>query len=338
MKQIKSIIVSCFAIICVALFGSVFTSCSNDDDLLLAGDSQTEQVLSLDQDSVKAVTRGVSSSLYDDGTYDSFLGPKYTKYQAVHVSHDRYTFKVTTSYYLTYQIYVKLYSHKTGNTTFVELPLVSTTGGVRTYQLTKQFITPGYFSYRYMVRKNSLLDALTRIQTDAEKFNDFRTSVVPSPGDNYTQLRVYAGTDAYGNPYEQWHFYCNECTSWVAAKVNEMWGTYDTFKNGMYASGNLGNASNWLSALQQTFVANTTPQAGDIIWFQPLSPLSSDGHVGFVHEVSNGYIVYTDYNGDSNHYHAYQYRTVPVNNPGAEYSAGNYQGYVRFIHVQEAPW
>ncbi len=31
MKQIKSIIVSCFAIICVALFGSVFTSCSNEE-------------------------------------------------------------------------------------------------------------------------------------------------------------------------------------------------------------------------------------------------------------------------------------------------------------------
>ena len=57
MKQIKSIIVSCFAIICVARFGSVFTSCNNDDDLLLAGDSQTEQVSPLVQDSVKAVTR-----------------------------------------------------------------------------------------------------------------------------------------------------------------------------------------------------------------------------------------------------------------------------------------
>lgn len=62
MKQIKSIIVSCFAIICVALLGSVFTSCSNDDDLLLAGDSQTESVSSLAQDSVKAVTRSMTTS------------------------------------------------------------------------------------------------------------------------------------------------------------------------------------------------------------------------------------------------------------------------------------
>ena len=89
MKSFKLFIGSVIAIVCLVVSGGVFTSCTNDDDQLLAGDSQTEQVLSLDQDSVKAVTRGVSSTLYDDGTYDSFLGPKYTKYQAVHVSHDR---------------------------------------------------------------------------------------------------------------------------------------------------------------------------------------------------------------------------------------------------------
>ena len=38
-------------IIMVVLFGSVFTSCNNDDDLLLAGDSQTGLVSSLAQDS-----------------------------------------------------------------------------------------------------------------------------------------------------------------------------------------------------------------------------------------------------------------------------------------------
>ncbi len=64
MKQIKCIFVSCFAIICVALFGSVFASCSNDDDLLLAGDSQTEQVSPLVQDSLKAVTRGMMGYYY----------------------------------------------------------------------------------------------------------------------------------------------------------------------------------------------------------------------------------------------------------------------------------
>jgi hypothetical protein len=51
-------------VIMVVLFGSVFTSCSNDDDLLLAGDAQTELVSSLDQDSVKGMTRGMLSS-YD---------------------------------------------------------------------------------------------------------------------------------------------------------------------------------------------------------------------------------------------------------------------------------
>ncbi len=70
MKEFKLFILSCFAIICVALFGSVLTSCSNDDDLLLAGDTQTEQVSTLAQDSVKAVTR--SSSDIAAGTYNVF--------------------------------------------------------------------------------------------------------------------------------------------------------------------------------------------------------------------------------------------------------------------------
>ena len=48
----------------VVLFGSVFTSCNNDDDLLLAGDSQTELVSSFCQDSVKSVTRGVTAMTY----------------------------------------------------------------------------------------------------------------------------------------------------------------------------------------------------------------------------------------------------------------------------------
>ena len=59
MKEFKLFILSCFAVICVALFGSVFTSCSNDDDLLLAGDTQTGLVSSLAQDSVVGKTRSI---------------------------------------------------------------------------------------------------------------------------------------------------------------------------------------------------------------------------------------------------------------------------------------
>ena len=73
MKQIKCIIVSCFAIICVALFGSVFTSCSNDDDLLLASGYQplinstpsdyvSVEFVKLDSTQI-ASTRGVMAAL-----------------------------------------------------------------------------------------------------------------------------------------------------------------------------------------------------------------------------------------------------------------------------------
>lgn len=83
MKQINSIIVSCFAIICVALFGSVFTSCSNDDDLLLAGDSQTEQVSSFAQDSVKTVTRSGSTITPIASNFDEVYAVSLSNY--VHV-------------------------------------------------------------------------------------------------------------------------------------------------------------------------------------------------------------------------------------------------------------
>lgn len=72
MKSFKLFIGSVIAIVCLVVSGGVFTSCTNDDDQLLAGDSQTEQVLSLDQDSVKAVTRSIS-------TYNT-----YTSVPAVH--------------------------------------------------------------------------------------------------------------------------------------------------------------------------------------------------------------------------------------------------------------
>ena len=65
-------------VIMVVLFGSVFTSCSNDDDLLLAGGTQTEQVSSLSVDSVKAVTRGMTDIETSNGwTLVMDLGSSY---------------------------------------------------------------------------------------------------------------------------------------------------------------------------------------------------------------------------------------------------------------------
>lgn len=69
MKKFKLFIVSVIAIVCLVVSGGVFTSCSNDDDLLLAGDSQTEQVSSLAQDSVRGITRGTASNGAFSWTY-----------------------------------------------------------------------------------------------------------------------------------------------------------------------------------------------------------------------------------------------------------------------------
>lgn len=64
MKKFKLFIVSVIAIVCLVVSGGVFTSCSNDDDLLLAGDSQTEKVISLSVDSLKGMTRGMTTTTY----------------------------------------------------------------------------------------------------------------------------------------------------------------------------------------------------------------------------------------------------------------------------------
>lgn len=98
MKEFKLFILSCFAIICVALFGSVFASCSNDDDLLLVGDSQTELVSSFAQDSVKALTR-------NSAVYTLYVGVPQTSllHHYGHIYQDRTFYGWTTEsnyYYL----------------------------------------------------------------------------------------------------------------------------------------------------------------------------------------------------------------------------------------------
>lgn len=76
------------------LFGSVFTSCSNDDDLLLAGDTQTEQVSSLSQDSVSSYTRSVTT-LYTWSEVDASTHPTGLR-----------CFKETTKNWYIFKIYI----------------------------------------------------------------------------------------------------------------------------------------------------------------------------------------------------------------------------------------
>jgi hypothetical protein len=64
MKSFKLFIGSVIAIVCLVVSGGVFTSCTNDDDLFLADNSETEEFSSYEQDSLKAITRGMAAMTY----------------------------------------------------------------------------------------------------------------------------------------------------------------------------------------------------------------------------------------------------------------------------------
>lgn len=106
------------------------------------------------------------------------------------------------------------------------------------------------------------------------------------------------------------------CTSWVAWKVNQMWGETNGFPARM------GNAVNWKSKLANYgYSSDSNPRTGDIAYWSYLT--SSAGHVGFVNEVKDdGSIVLTEYNWGDNKYHT---RTM---------SRGNRSYPEAFIHVQ----
>lgn len=79
-----------------------------------------------------------------------------------------------------------------------------------------------------------------------------------------------------------------QCTWWVANFFRIPWG---------------GNASDWLAGAQAAgWPISSTPQVGDIAWFQPgTDGAFSDGHVGVVTSVGNGnYTISEDnFNGSS---------------------------------------
>ena len=101
MRDLKSFILSFIAIICVAIFGSAFTSCTNDDELLVQ-DTQSKQITSFNQDSLDILTRGDRSSVEENAgwTLVMDLGSSYgykLYRKTVSVNHKVYLQKVNLS-------------------------------------------------------------------------------------------------------------------------------------------------------------------------------------------------------------------------------------------------
>ena len=171
------------------------------------------------------------------------------------------------------------------------------------FEIQRIFQQEGKYSYAFFVKR---VDggSYSRISQQGLSVNVKLPVRIPSIGDDYKQyLKVsYSG----GEPHDQWYFGTYQCTSWVALKINQMWGTKTTFWNKMFGQKDrLGDAKNWKRILvNHGYVADQIPKAGDVIWFpenartpQGGKAALERGHVGFVHEVIGNKIIYTDYNG-----------------------------------------
>lgn len=136
---------------------------------------------------------------------------------------------------------------------------------------------------------------------DEGEFMKFSSEEV-YPSTNYHPFHVLPRKVAIGNDYNRYNdsgYADNNCTSWVAWKINQMWNTHNEFYG--RANGNsLGDATDWKNKLQDKgYTANLKPQVGDIAWWKRTNSTNGHrGHVAFVNEVlDNGNTVtVTEYN------------------------------------------
>ena len=252
------------------------------------------------------------------------ISANYTVKPPKKISDDLYEFVVESfTGKFSETIYVKFYSESTGKVVFQKMNKQSGTSYPTKYHLFKRFPSTGRYYYRHFVQNSSPI-ILTPLESQGKSILFVR---IPQPQNDYERLaKIRNGED-------QWNFYKGQCTSWVAAKVNQMWGTETAFHNKMFGDNQrLSNASEWKRRfLDNGYVVDRNPQAGDIIWFPANAERNGrrfaghKGHVGFVHAVIDNTVYYTDYNGDQRHSLSYCYRFFTFNALPTS---------TEFIHVQ----
>lgn len=180
--------------------------------------------------------------------------------------------------------------------------------GYATFELNRKLVQSGEYRFEYGYWYNNRFTVIPGVTQQS-------LTVTPPPsiplGDDYPWKGKTKGND-------DWGYTRGWCTSWVAWKVKQMWGSP------FYES--LGDARKWKSALIKLgYSCDQNPQVGDIVWIEPGKHYTNSvhGHVGFVNSVDGNVVVYTQYNGDK--LNAYSEKTIYKNNLGYRY----------FIHVQQ---
>ena len=155
----------------------------------------------------------------------------------------------------------------------------------------------------------------------------------PSPGQPVIKGDDYPFPDAPIPPamerVDPWNFYCRECTSFVAWRINQL-GVY--FTNGMSGPNGpptddpplFGNGEHWAEhASNLGYAVDNTPSVGAIAFFAPgVSGAGDLGHVAYVAQMNgDGTLVIEEYNFNP----AYGYSNPPRVIPASDVS--------NFIHI-----
>ena len=292
-------------VIMVVLFGSVFTSCSNDDDLLLAGDSQTELVSSLAQDSVKAVTRGITSVSYNvypsTGSYvpnstinlpsscgsGDFYGGVVTAY-VLSFSNNVVGVKIekqTPFSYFTQNgtAYLK-YAHPCGQI-LSSLNYSSGSSSVTVYyNVSNVGLNYGYYHIYPMV-KNSLspynryyAEPILVYTTNLVNTSNYQTSGAILGTANGVEVKSNGSGNMGSGPYQ--------CVEFCKRYLEDVYGRTTThYQHAKYWYSDYTNFPSWEFA-RYSNGGSEAPRPGDILCFSN----SGNGHVAIVMDVV-GYVV-----------------------------------------------
>lgn len=275
-------------------FALVFSACDRSDFEPSA--HQTSADLELLADGSASVLRAMETTSPDwkEGSYDGVVAMKYKIATPAKFASNHYRFQVVSLDPMTSEIWIKYYSPQ-GNIVYEQMERKGST-----FEADRKFQQDGNYSYAFFVRRG--FGAYPRISSPGSSIQVEIPVAIPPLGNDYkTNLKIlYSG----GKSHDQWYFGLYHCTSWVALKVNQMWGTKTTFSNKMFGQvDKLGDAQNWMRILTKYgYVADQNPKPGDIIWFPPnvrenaVTYSKELGHVGFVHEVNNE-ITYSNYDG-----------------------------------------
>lgn len=135
------------------------------------------------------------------------------------------------------------------------------------------------------------------------------TGVIPEGAKGKDTYPTEWKSAAQDTIFDSWNYLNRECVSYVAWKLHE-----DKRNNIPFSR--LGNAVSWRSQSQAS--THSTPQAGDVAWFNAGAwggNIRALGHVGYVEKVTGDKIIMSDYNfGDpGGMYHLHQLdKNVPT--------------------------